>query len=311
MKSKVKIALSVIICLCLIVTAVPFCVYSVRGNINSVELPQDFEEQLTADAFKNIADVRIMSSNLLVHYESWGGLPAKPRSRKYIEVLNSYKPDVVGMQELCDSWYCCVKKNLPDGYKMLYPLSTGAFVRMTAMVYNTDTLDLTDSGNFTYKQKDNPRLRRVVWAVFKVKATGKQFAVTNTHFDLLRDGREEELAEVMKSQAEELLACIDEISKKYNCPVFSVGDFNTMEATEFTKPVDIPEIYDTLSSELTDTKFNCENQVNGTMQDWYYPSYDHIFLTGDARAETFCLMSYDYLSDMSDHYPIFADIKLV
>lgn len=292
-------------------TAVPLCVYCVRGSINNTELPQGFTELLTSDAFENSADVRIMSSNLLVHYESWGGLPAKPRAKQYIEVLNSYKPDVVGIQELCDSWYCCVKKNLPDGYIMLYPLSTGALVRMTAMIYNAETLELTDSGNFAYTQKDNPRLRRVVWAVFKIKETGKQFAVTNTHFDLLRDGREEELTEVMKSQADELLNCIDEISKQYGCPVFSVGDFNTMEDTELTRPIDIPEIYNTLSAELTDAKFNCENQIYGTMQDWDYPSYDHIFLNGDARAETFCLLSYEYLADMSDHYPIFADINLM
>ncbi len=310
MKSKLKTALSVIICLVLLITIIPFSVYAVRGNLQNTELPHDFKNELTADSFENQADVRIMSSNLLVHYKSWGGLPAKPRAKQYIEILNSYKPDVVGIQELCDSWYCCIKKNLPDGYKMLYPVSTGTFIRMTAMIYNADTLELTESGNFAYKQNDNPRLRRVVWAVFKVKETGKQFAVTNTHFDLLREGREEELTAVMKSQAEELLNCIDEISKKYNCPVFSVGDFNSTEDTPFTKPIDIPEIYNTLSAKLTDTKFNCDNQICGTKQEWDYPSYDHIFLTGNARAQVFCLMSYEYLSDMSDHYPIFSDIKL-
>lgn len=311
MKAKLKIALSIIIFLGFIVTAVPFSVYSVRGNLNNINLAEGFDEKLEADCFENKADVRIMSSNLLVHYESWGGLPAKPRAKQYIELLNSYKPDVIGVQELCDSWYCCIEKNLPDGYKMLCPVSTGAFIRMTAMVYNTDTVELVDSGNFAYEQKDNPRLRRVVWAVFKDKSTGNHFAVTNTHLDLLREGQEQELTVVMKSQTKELLNCINEISEKYNCPVISVGDFNTMENTEFTKPIDIPEIYNTLTSELTDTKFISNNQIFGSEQEWEYPSYDHIFLKGNAKAETFCLMSYNYLSDMSDHYPIFADIELM
>lgn len=310
MSKALKIIIIAVLCFCLLVTVVPLSVFSARGNLKKVSLPDGFEENLSADVFDNTADVRVMSSNLLVHYESWGGLPAKPRAKQYAEILNRYKPDVVGIQELCDEWFCCVNNNLPDGYKMLFPLTTGAFVRMTAMIYNADTLDVMDSGNFAYKEKDNPRLRRVVWAVFEVKATGKQFAVTNTHFDLLREGREEELTAVMHSQADELLAFVNSIADEYSCPVISVGDFNTMEDTAFTKPVDIPEIYNKLAQNLTDSKFSCENKICGTEQDWDYPSYDHIFIKGNAQAKTFALMSYSYLADMSDHYPIFADIKL-
>lgn len=310
MRKKWKIVIIAAVVFCILVTAVPLTVYAVRGNIENIALPQGFEESLASDFYENDADVRIMSSNLLVHYESWGGLPAKPRAKKLVKMLEVYKPDVIGVQELSDSWFCCMNRNLPKGYKMLYPFSTGAFVRMTAMVYNTDTLKLIESGNFKYEQGDNPRLRRVVWAVFEVKDTGKRFAVTNTHFDLLRDGQEEELTQVMKSQTIELTDCVDNISEKFDCPVFSVGDFNTMEDTADTKPIDIPEIYNSLADKLDDTKFISKNQICGTEQTWLYPSYDHIFMKGDAEINSFCLMSYDYLSDMSDHYPIFADVTL-
>ncbi len=310
MKKKLRIIFSVVICFCMLVTIIPYSVYSVRGRLNSKDLPEDFEQNISSQAFENTADVRIMSSNLLVHYKSWGGLPAKPRANRFIAMLNAYKPDVIGVQELSDEWYCCIKNNLPDGYKMLFPVSTGVFVRMTAMLYNSDVLDLIDSGNFEYENKDNPRLRRVVWAVFETKASGKRFAVTNTHFDLLREGQEEELTQVMHSQADELLSCVDNLSAEYGCPVFSVGDFNTMEDTAQTKPIDIPAIYNKLSQKLTDTKFVCENKIYGSEQDWSYPSYDHIFLNGNADTKAFCIMSYDYLTDMSDHYPIFADLIL-
>lgn len=310
MKRKFKILFSVIVCFCLLVTIIPYTVYSVRGRLDHDDLPENFEQNILSQAFENAADVRIMSSNLLVHYKSWGGLPAKPRANRFIGMLNAYKPDVIGVQELSDEWYCCIKNNLPEGYKMLYPVSTGTFVRMTAMLYNADVLDLIDSGNFAYEINDNPRLRRVVWAVFEVKATGKQFAVTNTHFDLLREGREDELTQVMNSQASELLSCVDNLSDEYNCPVFSIGDFNTMEDTAQTRPIDIPEIYNKLSQKLTDTKFVSENRIYGSEQNWDYPSYDHIFSNGNADVKAFCIMSYDYLTDMSDHYPIFADIVL-
>lgn len=72
MNQKLKIVAAVIICFCLLVTIIPFSVYSVRGNISDFALPDDFEERLPEDAFENNSDVRIMSSNLLVHYDSWG-----------------------------------------------------------------------------------------------------------------------------------------------------------------------------------------------------------------------------------------------
>ncbi len=82
---------------------------------------------------------------------------------------------------------------------------------------------------------------------FEDRATGKRFAVTNTHLDLLRDGQEEELANVMRSQRDELLNCIDEITESFDCPVFAVGDYNTAEDTYSTREVDIPEIYNSLA----------------------------------------------------------------
>lgn len=312
MKRKIskKAVAAIVLCAAVTLAAVPTAVFLIRGNNSGVQLPAGFEEELSAQAFENSADVRIMSSNLLVHYKSWGGTPAKPRAKQYTKMLELYSPDVVGIQEMSDSWYCLLQNNLPKKYKMLFPFSSGALVRMTAMIYNSETLSVVDSGNFKYKDCDNPRLRRVVWAVFEVKASGKRFAVTNTHFDLLRDGREAELTEVMRSQEKELVSFADELNKKYNCPVMCVGDFNTMEDTPETREIDIPEIYNSLAADMTDAKFSCKTQVCGDKQAWDYPSYDHVFIKGGARADTFALLSYDCLSEMSDHYPIFADIAL-
>lgn len=305
-----KVILCVLLVFCVAVVTVPTVVYSVRGNLNDVELPKDFESNLSNNLPENNSDIRIMSSNLLVHYESWGGTPAKPRAKMYIEMLNAYKPDVIGVQEMSDEWFCCLNRNLPNGYKMINSAVTGSFVRMTAMVYNSNTLDLIKSDEFEFEQGDNPRLRRVVWAVFEDKETGKRFAVTNTHFDLIREGREEELEAVMKSQRDEIISISNEIAEKYDCTVFSVGDFNTMEDTPQTNEVDIPEIYNSLAQSLVDTKYVASKQIFGSGQTWEYPSYDHIFMNGTADIDSFCLMSYDYLTDMSDHYSIFADITL-
>lgn len=55
---------------------------------------------------------------------------------------------------------------------------------------------------------------------------------------------------------------------------------------------------------MTDAKFSCKTQACGGKQAWDYPSYDHIFIKGGAHADTFALLSYDCLAEMSDHYPI-------
>lgn len=305
-----KIIMCVLLALIILIVSVPTAVFFVRGSERGAELPNGFEDELNKNAFENSADVRIMSANLLVHYKSWGGTPAKPRAKQFISLLEAYKPDVIGVQEMSDEWYCLLRNNLPDGYKMLFPFSTGTLVRMTAVIYNSNTLKLADSGNFEYSQRDNPRLRRVVWGVFEVKNTGKRFAVTSTHLDLLREGKEQELTEVMQTQAKELIEFDNNTYSKYNCPVISVGDYNTMEDTPQTKAIDIPAIYNELANNLNDSKFSCEHQICGTEQSWLYPSYDHIFIKGEAKVDTFALLSYKWLSDMSDHYPIFADINL-
>lgn len=309
MKKRLIIFFVIIILLLLAAAAVLIFIYNDRGNISEVRLPKNFETELADDAFENTGDIRIMSSNLLVDYQSWGGTPAKPRAKKYLALIDAYKPDVIGVQEFCENWYCAVNHNLPDGYKLINPLTTGLLLRMTAMIYNSDTLNLIESDTFSYEMGD-PRLRRVVWAVFEDKKTGKRFAVTNTHLDLLREGQYEELTNVMRSQRDEILNCIEELSERFDCPVFSTGDYNTAENTPYAKTADIPEIYNSFADKLVDTKFVSKNQVCGSERNWLSLSYDHIFMKGNSEIKSFCLMSYDYLMDMSDHYTIFADVVL-
>ena len=125
-KASKKAVAAIILYAAVTLAAVPTAIFFIRGNNSGVQLPAGFEEELSAQAFENFADVRIMSSNLLVHYKSWGGTPAKPRAKQYTKMLELYSPDVVGIQEMSDSWYCLLRNNLPKKYKMLFPFSSGA-----------------------------------------------------------------------------------------------------------------------------------------------------------------------------------------
>lgn len=310
MKKVIKIIIAVILCIILVAGIVIGGIFVSRMSLKNVELPENFQENLEKDAFENDSDIRVMSSNLLVHFNSWGGKPVKPRAKIYVNMLEEYKPDVIGIQECSDAWYSALVKNLPDGYKMLNPFKLSITCSMTGMIYNEETLDLIDYGYFTYTEKDNPRLRIVNWGVFKDKETGKTFAATNTHFSLIVGGREEETEAVMKSQVSEISAFIDKLNKEYNCPVIAVGDYNTMENRPETKPSDVPQIYESLCEEFNDAKYIAEKTVTGPEVDFDFPSYDHIFICGDVEVETFALLAYDYMTPASDHYPIFADINI-
>ncbi len=292
-----------------------------NADMSDVTLPDGFEEQLNADSFENTADVRIMDSNVMVDYD-WGygvTAPVPPRAAMFYKILEAYRPDVVGVQEASKAWSANFIRNLPGGYRLINPVSTYTDEKMTALIYNTDTLKLIDSGDFKFNQDVDKRLRRVVWGVFEVKETGKIFGVTNTHFDGINW---EDTSSLQKTfaEADEMVAAVNKIIKKYDCPVFSTGDYNTRdnnyEQTMWS------ETYARITESLLDTKHNCKNAREGNAKDHPdeikynvyitldMPFIDHIFYKGNAEIETYCLLSYTYLDDLSDAFPIFTDAIL-
>lgn len=200
---------------------------------------------------------------------------------------------------------------LKNGYTMLYPVSTGALMRMTALMYNADTLNLIDKGQMKYDEGNDARLRRAVWGIFESKETGKQFAVVSTHFDCIRENEEELMLSYMKTQVKQINEISDNIKGEYGVPVFCIGDFNTMNPGEGVDPVmDAPEIYAELCKTLTDTRLVALEKESGDSLDTDAPTWDHIFLNGEAQINRYAIVSPQALSEMSDHYPIFTDVTV-
>lgn len=283
----------------------------IRGGIDKYSLPDGFDQAIQqVDSTKQDDEVRIMTSNLLVHYKSWGGTDARPRAKMFFETVHTYQPDVIGVQEVSDQWYDCLMRN-KGNYEMLYPVSTGALMRMTALMYNADTLNLIDKGQMKYDEGNDARLRRAVWGIFENKETGKQFAVISTHFDCIRENEEELMLSYMKTQVKQINEISDSIKEEYGVLVFCVGDFNTMNQGEGVNPImDAPEIYEELCRTLTDTRLVAQEKASGDALDADAPTWDHIFLNGEAQINRYAIVSPQALSEMSDHYPIFADVKI-
>jgi len=298
-------------------------------DMTDVTVPDGFEEQLNEDAFENSADVRVMSYNVLVDFDWGAGVnPVQPRAAKFFKMLEAYRPDVIGVQEQSRAWTSAFVQYLPDGYKVINPVSTFKQQKMTALVYNSDTLKLIDSGDYkfrTYKDA-NKQLRRVVWGVFEVKETGKRFGVTNTHLDFITSYDEEYLNtrfQEIGSEIDEMMATVSKIINKYDCPVFSTGDYNTYDnRTDVAETDPITKMYAKIAGEMTDSKFNCEEWSVGDLTEIVPGAFnedcvsmdrhdnDHIFFKGDTVVKHFALMSYSYLYDVSDHFPIFVDAEI-
>lgn len=311
MTKKKKILLGVIAGLCAVLIAAPIvgtAVYFARGNLGDIQTPEAFKAGIKEDRFDCAGDVRIMSANLLVGYKSWGGREVKPRAAMLCELLDAYRPDVIGFQEVCDGWYAALR-NMPDGYKIISPFETGVFVKMTALAYNSNTLELLESGKITFDEGNNPRLRRVVWGLFEIKESGKKFIATSTHLDLMSSDEDTEKNQIMRSEAEKFITLSNGLREKYGCPVFSTGDYNAMEQTPETRKVDAPDIYEYLAETFTDSKMVAEKKLCGDAWSLEQPVYDHIFINGEAKVNAYALLSQSYLNELSDHYLIFADLN--
>lgn len=286
---------------------------AIRTDLSGQSLSSEFTkgiEQSGGFELTDGADIRIMSANILVRYKGWGGTPVKSRALMFAEVLNKYKPDVAAIQEACSDWHKCIEKTVGDTYEFVQPRFDLFRTSLTTMIYNKNTLNLVDSGRVKYSQGDGPQHRAITWAVFETKDDGKHFAAISTHFDLLRLKDTEKEYDIIFSQAEELFAFIDELSEKYDCPVFSAGDYNACETQGDIGEAAGVLIYEKVAEKLSDVKYMTENRIYGSEIGEKDPCWDHIFLSGNAEIKAFRILSDSYLSPLSDHYPIYADISL-
>lgn len=299
------------------VFALTALVACVNTDLSRVDYPEGFLDALGAFDFTRGEEtgVRVMSYNVLAHMESWGGTPVPPRAKMLLKILGEVQPDVIGAQEMSSDWHKVLEANMSDGYVILHPDIDVFNKNKTPIIYNGDRLLLIESGYYAYKQGDENGCRAITWGLFSVKATGEYVIVTNTHLNLIKDGQESRSLEIMLSQADELLAKISELSERYKCPVIACGDYNSMESGDIPDAFGdtygvraATDVYDKLAASLTDVKYAqnveiiCADKSIATA-----PSWDHIFLKGDATAEKFFILDGEVFESLSDHYAVFAD----
>ena len=312
MKNKTQILITILITalsfiICPIIYNQPFIEY----NFYTGKSESPFNEQIKKDnliLMKSENEVRIMTLNLLAHYKSWGGKPVEERSDIFFSIRDGYSPDVLGLQEMCSDWYNEINKQ-KSNYKFISPLKTAFPQKMTAILYNSDTIELIDSGSITFSDCWNFKSRRAVWGVFRHKTINKIFTVINTHLSFLEELEEENFF-TQTCQVNELYSVTQFLELQYPYPIFVIGDFNTKRRVSYQKSVINSGSYGILNSLYTDSEDIAKNKFCGENFNFNNTLIDHIFIKGDVTVKNLSLLSQNCFSSLSDHYPLFADIKL-
>ncbi len=248
--------------------------------------------------------LRLMNANLLADGRGFDGTDARERFGTLRAVLDCYAPDVVTVQEMSLRWYACLLKDRTD-YQLVRPFDTGRHLRMNGILYNPDRLLLLQSGAAPFSAGGDERLRCMVWAQFETKADGARFWVLTTHFSRVYAPTEAQDAAVVETQTNELLAKIDELTAD-GLPLIAAGDFNARENPRSRAYF----AYGRLASRLGDARDRASSLFNGAERSVLGSTGDHVFISGAVRVERFALLSHAFLNEMSDHYPVFADLTV-
>ncbi len=260
------------------------------GELCSGTLLTETEFPMTAGS-----DLRIVTYNVLT--EKWGGTETSARSEVFGAFLDVYKPDIVGVQELCEQWRKYLPEHLGD-YKLIGTVREDKGFSYSAIVYNAAKYEVLAQGCETYSYHASAECRNMSWAVFMDPKTGVKFAFISTHWDF---GDEDNKQQMRKVQADEMTRKIESLKTEYNCPVIITGDFNCNNTSNSYKYF-----------------MSINGMVNAlTSSEYYYnakgtSSIDFVMITKEhGTFKGYRKLLENGLETLSDHKANLADIDLL
>lgn len=271
----------------------------IEFSINAPSVIADFEE-------KDEDSVRVMSFN--IRYGDLGVLTAEDRYYMIEETVEKGRPDSLGVQEATPEWMAYLNENLEDYDHVGVGRDDGDDEgEYSAVFYLKDKYTAVDSGTFWLSETPDEVTkgwgadcyRICTWVILEDKATGVQYVHMNAHFDYAND-------EVRYNSADLILEKAKEFG---DIPVVYTADMNFSEDSEYFEHM------------LADGYFvNTKTLAPDTMD---YPTYhdrkpdDHENSKIDFVMvnDKFDAVSYRVVTAgidgkyVSDHFPIYADIK--
>lgn len=155
----------------------------------------------------------------------------KARSPEYAQLIRAYMPDIICMQEYTRHMHNELNPMISKyGYQISFEVEGNPW---TPIFYRPEVLELLEKKYVPYtpKQWSDVESKGYCSAVFKHKATGKIFAVINTHLWWKDEEAQKGSTYARASQIYLMMAESELIKAKYNCPIFVTGDMNCEENT--------------------------------------------------------------------------------
>ena len=243
--------------------------------------------------------------------------PASLREDDILHVYQTFKPDIIGFQELNGHWY--------TGSLLKYFSEEYCFVG-TEIYNNSVHTPMAIKKEYELWAKGFERLsdtpddsKSITWAVIRKKGEENYFAVCNTHFWWMENKEEHDLLRV--KNAKQLTELMHYIASKYSCPVFAMGDMNCTIASEVFRVYrengihhlyDLAQVRDDVSSYHLDPVLGEDGRFHGktAAQDSKY-SIDHIVVLGEGiEVSQYRVVEMQEALDATDHSPVYADIVI-
>lgn len=272
------------------------------------------------------SDLRLLSNNTWnCDANRWQSLgedcSAPARYRGLCAVYLALEPDVICFQEMTAVMIGLLQKELTAqgrSYSLL-TYTSGSVKPYTCILYRSDRLELLEQGHHDFAYGNDANSKGYTWGYFEMKETGKRFVALSTHLWWKSETAEAGSNGWRESQAKEICAATAEMEKKYGCPVFAMGDFNCNTNSQAYKNFlsgGFADTFDLATGFRDDNKGYHTCTASGYAREKVTPykgnAIDHIMLRNPCGTE---VLTFDHTRPMfyiklSDHYPVFVDVKL-
>ena len=259
-------------------------------------------------------EIKIMSFNVRTNTSKDTGINAwDSRKEACVALIKDQKPTIIGFQEAqYTSQWLYLKNQLAadyDGYGLNRTTGKESGTGETmGILYDRSLVKKIEVGTFWLSEKPDvagstgwgaSMPRTATWGLFEYIPTGEQFFYINTHLD-----HESETAQV------EGMKLIDQKFKEYKgeCPLFLTGDLNVVSTHQ---ALDVIKDY-MRNARTYANRTDSYGTVNSFESDTKTKKIDHIYYSKELKAVEYHTIKevYDNVKFVSDHYPIYAIIKL-
>ncbi|MBO7375582.1 MAG: hypothetical protein J6V01_00660 [Clostridia bacterium] len=273
------------------------------------------------------SDLRIMTNNVWncdKNKDAWIAMgedcSAPVRAVGFARVYSAYMPDVINTQEMTALMLSSILRNLEKfGVKYKSLAINTPVADFTALIYNPETVTLEKSGHHVFDYGSDSSSKGYTWGLFRLNSSGKRFISLSTHMWWKGESAQPGSNAWRERQAAEIVEATKKLAEEYGCPVFVQGDFNTQTTTAafavftnggFSNCQKIAASTDNLRGYHSCSPTGYSKELSpGT---YTANGIDHMLVRnlGDSKVIAFAHIIPDFYYPLSDHYPVYIDVKL-